>query len=127
MHPEREAHLLSRYLTRQSPTAEVVTLYTHALENIDTSGSPKQERIWQCCCKYPGMLPLADAALATSDRYHPVRQRIFIMLAILETQPGYTHFFLPRKRPVLYIARIFFSLASASLKFLAGKIALWFT
>src|SRR5438105_2145896 len=102
MQVEQEATLLTHYLAGMSPTQELVSLYARATQKLTSATHPKQASIWQFCGRHAWALPLVDAALAHGDRYHPVRQRIFTMLAIMETQPEYNSFFLPRQRSRVY-------------------------
>jgi hypothetical protein len=126
MHCEQEAILLTKYLSKKPPLPDVVTLYEKALQAIPFEFSKKEARIWDFCMRRPWALSLIDAGLAFGQTYHPVRKRIYIMLAILETQPAYNHCFLPKERPVRYNIYIFFLLVKASFKMVGGKILLWF-
>jgi hypothetical protein len=126
MQIDNEARLLTFYLTNRLPTAEVLVLYKQALQKIPMAFDPAQKRVWEFCMKRIWALPFIDAALALSDRYHPVRQRIFIMLAILETQPTYNDYFLPQNRSVTFIFPVLLRLVKATFKAVIGKILLWF-
>jgi hypothetical protein len=124
--PEKEAHLLAKYLINQKASQRVVELYRAAGELHQIEFSPPQERVWQFCLSYPWSLNYIDAALAFTDRYHPVRNKIFLMQAILETQRELSLFFLPQKRNSFYLAVIFLRSLSAILKIALGKLFLCF-
>ncbi len=126
MHCEQEAILLTKYLSKKPPLPEVIKLYEKALQTIPFQFSEKEERIWAFCMRQPWALGFIDAGLAFGQTYHPVRKRIYIMLAILETQPAYNDHFLPKERPALYNIYIFLLLVKAFFKLVAGKILLWF-
>jgi hypothetical protein len=126
MHCEQEAILLTKYLAKKSPLPEVIKLYEKALQAIPFQFSEKDERIWNFCMHHSWSLGLIDAGLAFGQTYHPVRKRIYIMLAILETQPAYSDCFLPKERSVMYNFYIFFCLVKAAFKMVVGKILLWF-
>jgi hypothetical protein len=126
MHREQEAILLTKYLANKPLLPEVLKLYEQALQTIPFQFSKKEARIWNFCMKHQWSLGLIDAGLAFGQTYHPVRKRIYIMLAILETQPAYNDCFLPKERSVMYNFYIFFCLIKASFKMVAGKILLWF-
>jgi len=126
MNTNQEAYILSSYLTNRQPTAEVLVLYDQALKKLPVDSNSKQIRLWEFCTKHTWALKFVDAALGLTDQYHPVRKRIFIMLAILETQPAYNDCFLPQKRSFLYIFYILFRMVNAVLKTVVGKVLLWF-
>src|SRR5581483_4402613 len=116
MHIEQEATFLALYLTQKAPTPQVVALYQQARQTIPVDFTPKQQKLWNFCTKNNWALKFVDAALALGDNYHPVRKRIFIMLAILETQPAYNDCFLPQKRSKLYLFKLALSLTNAVAK-----------
>lgn len=126
MRADQEANLLSSYLTNRLPTAAVLTLYKQALQKVPVEFNPKQKKVWEFCIKHQWSLQFVDAALAFDDQYHPIRKRIFVMLAILETQPAYNDCFLPRQQSTLFIFYLFLRLVTAALKTGIGKILLWF-
>jgi hypothetical protein len=126
MHPEKEAVLLTRYLAKKSPSPEVIKLYEQALQAIPFQFNEKEMRTWNYCMQHPWALGFIDAGLAFGQTYNPVRKRIYIMLAILETQSAYNDSFLPKERSFMYNISIFFCLVKASFKLVVGKILLWF-
>jgi hypothetical protein len=126
MRTSQEAYLLSSYLTNRQPTPEVLLLYDQALKKLPVEFNSKQEKLWEFCIKHTWALKFVDAAMGLTNQYHPIRKRIFIMLAILETQPAYNDCFLPAKRSFFYIFYILFRLIKAILKTLIGKVLLWF-
>ena len=126
MSTNQEAYILSFYLTNRQPTPEVLLLYDQALKKLPIEFNSRQIRLWEFCIKHAWALKFVDAALGLTDQYHPIRKRIFIMLAILETQTTYNDCFLPAERSFLYIFYILFRLIKAILKTLIGKVLLWF-
>jgi hypothetical protein len=126
MSTNQEAYILSSYLTNRPPTPEVLVLYDQALKKLPVEFNSKQIRLWNFCIKHAWALKFVDAALSLTDPFHPVRKRIFIMLAILETQPTYNDCFLPQKRSFLYTFYVLFRMVNAVLKTVIGKVLLWF-
>jgi len=126
MSTNKEAYILSSYLTNRQPTPEVLMLYDQALRKLPVDSNSKEIKLWEFCIKHTWALKFVDAALGFTDPYHPVRKRIFIMLAILETQPAYNDCFLPQKRSFLYIFYVLFYMVNAVVKTVIGKVLLWF-
>ncbi|HUR11454.1 MAG TPA: hypothetical protein VM012_08795 [Flavitalea sp.] len=125
MQLHEEACVLSRYLGRKNPDAQSTRLYVDAVEKIAIPLSGDQKRIWEKCLSHSWLLPSIDAALAWNEPYNPIRNRIFIMLSILETRPDFTHLFLPVRRSPFYLFSITGRLIAAFMKLIIGKIALW--
>lgn len=121
-----EARVLAKYLTGRAASPRVVLLYTEALEKMPMEEDPRQQHTWQWCMRHPWALKYIDAGLAWPQRYHALRKRIYIMLAILETQALYSDCFMPRYRKRGYMTVILFRLMRAIANMIAGKILLWF-
>jgi hypothetical protein len=124
-HPEEEAVILVRYLVNQPALPEAIHLYTEALAHHIIDLTKRQQKIWQFCLRNSWALPLVDAALAFGEKYSPVRKKIYIMLAILETQPAYNDHFLPHKRSSFFPVFVFFRLLIAGWRCIAGKVIIW--
>jgi len=123
---DQEAATLTFYLTNKAPTTKVVVLYDQALQQTPVETDQKQQKLWAFCMKHTWALGFIDAGLALTVPYHPIRKRLFIMLAILETQPAYNSYFLPRKRSKLHVFNIAFLMMNAVLKVVVGKFLIWF-
>ena len=114
-----------RYLVNQPAIPEAIQLYTAALTHHAIDLTNRQKKIWQFCLRNTWALPPVDAALAFDEKYSPVRKKIYIMLAILETQPAYNDHFLPRKRAAFFSILIFCRLLMAGWRCIAGKVIIW--
>jgi hypothetical protein len=93
-----EAATLGRYLIGSSPTDEEKARYVSAIETIALPMSEQEKMLWARMMNHPTLIPSIDAALALRNPLSPLRQRIFVMLAILEAGPGRTQHFLPQAR-----------------------------
>jgi hypothetical protein len=119
-----EAQVLTRYLVGARADEEAMRHYAAAcLFRAGDLGSTTG--LWRLLMRRPFLLPAADAALALQQPYHPVRKRILVMIAVLESLPQYEPYFLERKRtllyPVLLGARLFFYLPMLAI----GALLIW--
>ena len=122
-----EAQVLSRYLTGKEIPERAVGLYTDALSKLGLLDlGPEGNRLWKRMMQYPYIIGPIDSALALDQPHSPVRKRIYVMLAILETQPELSALFLPvpfSKRDTLLT---FLKMFLIPFKVLAGWILLMF-
>lgn len=125
MRPEEEAIILCRYLTGEDPVNKVIENYAAAVHQAATPLSTIQQKTWTRCMQHPHLLPFADAVWAWSDRLHPMRHRIYIMLSTLESHRHYQRHFLPVARNNSYKLLIAFRLLRSGFRLIAGKILLW--
>lgn len=123
MNELREARVFSRYLTGEVAANHILERYASA---IKTLGMDANEKIVRVSLRYPALLPFLDSALAFGNTNHPLRQKLLVMLAILETTPEYYRLFTSDNRSRLYWLTIFFRGTAAVLKMLAGKFILLF-
>jgi hypothetical protein len=126
MHPEKEAIILCRYLTGDDPVDTIIESYAEAIGQYATPLNAAQYKTWSRCIKNPVLLPFADAAWAWTDRLHPLRHRIYIMLSILEAHRKYQHHFLPVERNNIYNLLIALHLLRSGFRLVTGKVLLWF-
>ena len=87
----QEARTITRYLLNTDPGEKEIRLYAQALGSLNITSN---DRLPNLALRYPLLLPYLDAGLAIMEPEHPLRQRIYIMLAILETNPSHAHFFI---------------------------------
>ena len=125
MHSEEEAVILCRYLTGTNPVKKVIERYSETVRQEAVSLTPAQQKKWLRCLRHPFLLPYADAAWAWPDPLHPLRHRIYIMLAILEAHRNYQPYFLPAERSYSYRFFIVLRLVRSAFRLAAGKILLW--
>jgi hypothetical protein len=89
-----EADVLCMYITGKHANEQTRELYSRAfkIKNLDLSG--KEDKIWAKMFKHPYLIPFIDGGLAITNSQNIIRKRIFVMLAIAETQPEYSDSFL---------------------------------
>lgn len=94
---EKEAEIITQYLIGVKPDSFSKKLYNQAVLTLEVHLDQKDRRIWDRALIHPMLLPYVDAGLALINPGHPIRQKIHIMFAILETRPAYSNFFIYKK------------------------------
>lgn len=93
---KKEVQVFCRYLIGSEPIDQVYTSYPKAIASLN----PQMDEFTKSCLdlsfKWPFLVALLDSGMAVLSPFHPYRQRIYIMFAILESQPEYAHLFLPQ-------------------------------
>jgi hypothetical protein len=93
-----EARRIARHLVGEDPTPEEAARWAHALEVAALPLEHERDRrLWALVRRSPAWLGIVDAGLALVDPWSPVRQRLCLMLAVLEASPAHTHRFLPAR------------------------------
>ena len=97
----RAAQTFGRYIIGRNISDGAVALYLRAVDELGESDDDAAVRF---ASKHAWSIAPLDAALALVDRGAPLRRRLLVMAAILETQPQYCDDFLPRERRPWYAA-----------------------
>jgi hypothetical protein len=113
------------YLINRKPSAALCTAYHCALEKIRIDFSSTEKKLWIACQQRRWILPYVDAYLAFRHSSHPIRRKLFVMLALLETQPDYHEFFLPDSHSYIQLPIVLFKSLWSILKIGLGKLVLW--
>lgn len=92
-----EAEQICNYLLSHPIKESEKTTYAEAMKILDIQLSPSEEKIWNIMLKSKQNMACIDAAFAIQDSNNNVRRKLYTMLAILETSPHYTAYFLPLK------------------------------
>ncbi len=121
IHPG-EPGRIAEYLIGEPPTEEEGLLYRRALESLGASLDPRQEKAWQLMRKSRFVMSVFDAGLALTDPSNTIRQRIFVMLSILEASPSHTRHFLPEPFGARRLAGILLRMTVSALRSVAGFI-----
>jgi len=122
--PEREACVLARYLIGEDPRPEEAGRYALALKTVALPLERERDRrLWALAMRSTTALGLVDAGLALADPYSPVRQRVCLMLAVLEASPAHTRHFLSAAYPRAALLGLGLRMAGAALRS-AGGLAL---
>jgi len=95
----REAKLLASYLLRATASNQELRLYLKASRRVLL----KEDRVVLAVRNRPRLLGLLDAATAFWAPKSPLRQRLIVMSAILETSPGRAGRYLPEHQNVIMI------------------------
>jgi hypothetical protein len=93
----RDCRVISCYLIDREPTNDLIERYCAAMR-LRLPGSDGDDAEWRWARRYPRVLPYLDAAAAFVRPRSSLRQRIYLMAAILETAPAHAEQFLPRTR-----------------------------
>lgn len=122
----KEAGLFARYITRREPDDLSVHLYERAIRLSKMQLSKKDEKLLQFVLRNNWSLGLLDAGLAMFRKNSAVRQRLFMMYAILESSPLYCDHFLPKKRSKIYLFTVLWAGTRGVFKALTGGLLLKF-
>lgn len=119
---EGEAKRFSSYLIGVTPDDVVVARYVEAiLPGLDRAQiSKRDERLLVLTTRFPWLIGSIDGGLALLDPTSEVRRRILVMFALLEANPAYTRYFLPRKRSPFYAVVVLLLGIRASYRALLG-------
>lgn len=117
-----EVHIGGRYILHQQPNEQCLALYKQAMEKLEIQLDEEDEKIFHFMLQHPWLMGMIDAGLAITEPHSQVRRKIFVLLAIFETQPQYADLFLPQKRGRLYVLRIFFVLCRAAICAVLGIV-----
>lgn len=117
-----EADRLSRYLIGRSCPEEIENRYRDAVHKLNATLNPVEQKIWNRMMASGIYLKLVDSGLAVASPQSPLRKRIFIMLALLETNTNFTEFFLPQPRNLFYLVPLGFRTGLSALYLIAGMI-----
>ena len=94
---EREGRVFSRYLVGREASAGLLRRYAAACREL-LPEQPGRGHVVAFASRRPWSLPFLDAAESLLDRDGPLRQRLLLMLALLEATPEHAELFLPRPR-----------------------------
>jgi nucleoside-diphosphate-sugar epimerase len=93
----RDCRVISCYLIDREPTNDLIERYCAAMR-LRLPDSDGDDAEWRWARRYPRVLPYLDAAAALVRPRSSLRQRIYLMAAILETAPAHAEQFLPPTR-----------------------------
>lgn len=125
----QEAAALSRYLAGDGVPASALALYEEGCRRLFAGAARAEDDpgLLAFGVRHPWSLPLLDAACGLLRPRCSLRQRLFLMLAVLETTPQLAGMFLPseaRRPRVRVAAGVAARGAGALLKAAAGALLL---
>ena len=97
-----QAKLFGRYLVSIEPDDVLVERYVSAIRTLFSSAPA--DRLTTFAVRHPWALGLRDAALIWRRRKNPLRQRLVVMSAILETTTRHADYYLPRALSAIPLA-----------------------
>ena len=115
-----EACKLSSYLINKKIGTDLETRYENAIQIKKVLMNSSEQKLWNLMLKNSLILVSVDSFLALTNRYSPIRQRICIMLAILEAHPDYFSSFYNKKLSYFDHFRMLFLLMTSPFKILIG-------
>lgn len=121
-----EAELLTKYLTGRPATAQVVDLYAKAMHNLSLPLNATESKYWDFMMRNEWSIGCIDGAMALRNPKGNIRQKIFILFAILESTTDYSDLFLPVQQDSISIFNIFISGARGVIRTIIGLILLPF-
>lgn len=116
-----QAVIFTKYLIGKQPDSQSINLYSQALARGATP-STYDLKILSFIQKYPFWVGCVDGGLALISPHSEVRRRIYIMFAILESQPLFWRDFLPIKRSGWYLFFILFAGLRAVFRAIIGIV-----
>lgn len=119
---QQEAQRLSQYLVGESAPPQAVVDYWSAIDRLQCGLTEQERYVWARMMQSQIILRSVDAGLALLRPASELRKRIFIMLAILETEPALADRFLPIDRSPTYLVVIGWKGVRAVLSALVGLI-----
>jgi hypothetical protein len=75
-------------------------LYLRAMRTFELRLTDAEMALWESMLRSRRMMAWADAGLALLRPSSVLRQKILVMVAILETSPRFADYFLPRRCPL---------------------------
>jgi len=117
-----EARIFSKYLIGIRVNDAVCLKYDIAINFHALQCEGKDKKLESFVLKFPFWIGFVDAALALTCKNSILRKKLFVMLAILETIPEYSVFFLPKRYSVLSFFKIFLTGIRSIYRFFIGII-----
>lgn len=123
---EEEAACFGRYLLGKPANRHSIDLYVKAMSTLEVPVNREDQRRLEFVLKHPRSLPWVDGGLALTAPASAIRSKLLVMLGILECQPAYTAWFLPRAFSAADCARVLLASASAAVRGILGLLLLKF-
>lgn len=120
---KHEAQLFTYYLIGRDANRKAVQLYkSTANDKLD----PTDQKLLDYMKAHPWSIGLIDAGLVFYKPSSRARRRIYLMLAILETNIEYSDLFLAKKRSPLYLLVVGVAGFRAITRAILGVVLIWF-
>jgi hypothetical protein len=120
-----EADVLARCLIGRDPSDAQRTRYADAVTRRAAPLPAREQRLWRRVVAHPRLYNAVDGALALVRPASPIRERGYIMLAVLEASPEHVDLFLARKRArPLVVLSVLAAAAAGALRVLGGLVVI---
>jgi hypothetical protein len=120
-----EAGVVARHLIGRDPADAERIRYADAVTRQALPLTDRERRLWQRMLAHPRLFNAVDGALALVRPTSPIRQRGYIMLAVLEASPEHTDLFLAReRRRSLVLLSVFTAAAAGAMRALLGLLVI---
>jgi hypothetical protein len=123
---DNEAQIISNYLIGRLIDEKEKTLYKRGIVEKKISLTSGDERLWRLMLRSELLFPAIDSGLALLQPTCPIRERICVMLAILETHPSFTNYFLIHKSTIKEFLHLLWSMILTPTKALIGVLIVKF-
>lgn len=97
-----EARVFTRYLVSEEADELTLQLYIKAHTNIKMNLTEKESKRLTFLLKHPGCIDMVDGALAIIASESGIRKKLYVLFAILESNPRYAKYFLPDNKTDLF-------------------------
>jgi hypothetical protein len=118
----KEARIFGKYLTGTEINDTAIQLYIKAITIRDLQSAGRDLKLEKFIFRFPFWIGFIDAALAMTNKQSILRKKIFVMLAVLETIPEYSHLFLSKENNSFALLKIFFVGIRSVYRFVFGFI-----
>lgn len=116
-----QAVIFTKYLISKQPNTQSITLYSRAIaQGGELDGYDL--KLLSFVQRHPFWVGCVDGGLALVNPHSEVRRRIYVMFAILESQPVFWRDFLPIKQNRWYIFFILFTGLRAIIRAVTGIV-----
>jgi len=98
----KEAMVFSLYFIGKEPGELSVQLYIKASQKLAIPMSPRDKRKLNFILRFPFFMGMIDGALAMVNPEHPIRKKLYVMFSVLESDPAFSNYFLPKAGTSLF-------------------------
>jgi hypothetical protein len=99
---QQQATVFGIYFLNQMPHQPVIDLYVKLVCPKDMTADPTEQKLLIFAVRHPWSISFLDGGLVFTRPHAELRRRLYVLLAILESDPAYWDYFLPRQRSPLY-------------------------
>jgi hypothetical protein len=119
---DKQAEVFSNYIVGEPPKPGAISLFKKRVGKYTPTGGSLDAKLLDFISSSTWSVAFVDAGLALIKPQSEVRKRIFIMFAILETDPDYSNVFLPKSHGPFYLITAGFIGLRAAFRSVAGLL-----